>query len=158
MAPESCELFRSNGSIEVRSRGGAFAATKTMTIRGEDGQLDDLTAGQTFGYDEHHYLVRTYPTCGRPPHAPRNSAGVEHRGHGRSRSLRLVAGRKGSTGTPPTTTHPAAGVPLLRHRSGAKSSGGCGSRFNRGRGGAFSVRGTRQDRPLAKNPPATTGP
>jgi hypothetical protein len=45
---------------------GAFVATKTMTVRGEDGHMEDLTAGQSYVYDEGHYLIRTYPDLWAP--------------------------------------------------------------------------------------------
>jgi hypothetical protein len=59
-----------------------FVATKTMTVRGEDGQLDDLVAGQSFVYDEQHYLIRTYPDLWAPSrqHEPqRRQRGTQRR-------------------------------------------------------------------------------
>jgi hypothetical protein len=45
---------------------GSFVATKTMTVRGEDGEMVDLAAGQSFIHDEQHHLIRTYPDLWAP--------------------------------------------------------------------------------------------
>jgi hypothetical protein len=52
---------------------GSFVATQTVTVRGEDGQLADLTAGQSYVYDDLHYLVRTYPDVWAPTTSKRNT-------------------------------------------------------------------------------------
>jgi hypothetical protein len=60
----------------------SFVATKTMTVRGEDGQMDDLVAGQTFVHDSGHYLIRTYPDLWEPTSkrtARRRQRGVQRR-------------------------------------------------------------------------------
>jgi len=46
----------------------SFVATTTITVRGEDGQLDELKAGVTHVHDRQHYLVRTYPDLFAPSH------------------------------------------------------------------------------------------
>jgi proteasome lid subunit RPN8/RPN11 len=47
--------------LEVRSEGRSLVATRTITVKGEDGRPEQLVAGQTFVHDPRHWLVKTYP-------------------------------------------------------------------------------------------------
>jgi hypothetical protein len=59
---------------------GSFVATKTITVRGEDGQLDELVAGQSFVHDSGHFLIRTYPDLWAPSQGrKRRQRGVQRR-------------------------------------------------------------------------------
>jgi hypothetical protein len=53
------------------TRPTSFVATKTITVRGEDGKDERLVAGSTYVHDARHFLVTSYPelfkrTDGRP--------------------------------------------------------------------------------------------
>src|SRR5688572_4916563 len=86
-----------------------FVATKTMTVRGEDGQVDDLVAGQSFVYDEQHYLIRTYPDLWAPPANDRRSdASAARKGDGRSDQACGQSPSGRSRCQPPARTHPTS--------------------------------------------------
>ena len=52
--------------LEQRSKGRSLVATRTITVKGEDGHPEQLVAGQTFVHDPRHWLVKTYPHLFRP--------------------------------------------------------------------------------------------
>ena len=47
--------------LEVRSRDASFVATKTATVRDEDGKDETLKAGVTFIHDARHFLGTEHP-------------------------------------------------------------------------------------------------
>ena len=46
---------------ELRNAGASFVATKTATVRNEDGKDETIKAGTTWVYGARHFLVVTYP-------------------------------------------------------------------------------------------------
>jgi hypothetical protein len=83
-----------------------FVATESTVVLGEDGQTEELKAGQTFVHNARHYLVTRYPSLWRRVSAPdRQAAGRRPAARPRLAPARAVAA------TPPAP--PAAHRPLV---------------------------------------------